>query len=79
MKPAPGPAVIISATQFRAARAALGMTVKEVCRAAGMGEGTLGKLEAGGEVRGASADKLRVVFEAAGVVFTDDGHGLSWA
>jgi transcriptional regulator with XRE-family HTH domain len=70
--------ITISPEQCRAARAALGLTVLDVCTALGMGPATLTKFEGGGEVRASSADKLRGLFEARGVTFFPDGRGVSW-
>lgn len=75
VQPAP---IMISPDQCRAARAALNLTTTEVIAALGMGQATLAKFEAGGEVRPTVADRLRDLFEARGVSFAPDGRGVSW-
>lgn len=71
-------APIISPEQCRAARAVLGMTVAALYEASGAALNTVVKFEKGGEVRAATADRLRAAFEARGVTFAADGRGLSW-
>lgn len=68
----------ISPEQCRAARAALNLTTTDVIAALGMGQATLAKFEAGGEVRQTVPERLRDLFEARGIVFADDGLGLTW-
>lgn len=72
------PAPRLSPEQCRAARAILKMTYLDTCQAADVSQMTLSKFEAGGEVRAATADRLRAVFEARGVTFAQDGLGLTW-
>lgn len=72
------PALAMTPEQCRAARGALSMTYVETCAAADISEHTLSKIEGGGNVRAALVGRLRLVFEARGVMFAPDGLGLSW-
>lgn len=67
-----------TASQWRAARAALGLTVREVAEEMDVSTPTIVKLEAGGEVRASVVERLRSAFEAGGVSFAPDGRGVSW-
>lgn len=78
MNPTDAPHSIPSPAQCRAARSVLGLTVLNVVAEVDVSSKTLVKLEAGGEVRAAIADRLRAAFEARGVAFAPDGKGLSW-
>lgn len=74
----PDALTIPTASQWRAARAALDLTVREVADAMDVSTPTIVKLEAGGEVRASVVNRLRAEFEARGVAFAPDGRGLSW-
>ena len=78
MSHAPAAPPLPTAQQWRAARAALGLTVREVAEAMEVSTPSIVKLEASGELRASVADRLRAAFEAHGVIFTPDGRGVSW-
>jgi transcriptional regulator with XRE-family HTH domain len=58
------------------ARAALNLGVREVAVAAGVSTNTLTRLERGEELLPRTVAAIRAVFEAAGVVFLDDGQSI---
>jgi predicted transcriptional regulator len=78
MSHGPDALTLPTASQWRAARAALDLTVREVADAMDVSTPTIVKLEAGGEVRASLVDRLRAEFEARGVSFAPDGRGVSW-
>ncbi|KMO12797.1 hypothetical protein QR78_26495 [Methylobacterium indicum] len=78
MSQQPSTPTVPTASQWRAARAALDLTVREVAGAMDVSTPTIVKLEAGGEVRASVVERLRATFEARGVSFTPDGRGVSW-
>jgi transcriptional regulator with XRE-family HTH domain len=67
---------MISASQSRMARAALNLGVREVAVAAGVSTNTITRLERGEELLPRTVAAIRAVFEAAGVVFLDDGQTI---
>jgi transcriptional regulator with XRE-family HTH domain len=67
---------MISASQSRMARAALNLGVRDVAEAAGVSTNTITRLERGEELLPRTVSAIRAVFEAAGVVFLDDGQSI---
>jgi transcriptional regulator with XRE-family HTH domain len=59
------------ATQCRMARAALGLTVRELAERAGVSHDTIVRLEGGQELKESTVKKVRETFEAAGIEFTN--------
>ena len=71
--------------QFRAARAILGLTVRELAKAAGVHRNTIVRIEAGEASHGPTMAAVQRALEAAGIVFlpaTEGSHGpavaLKW-
>lgn len=69
---------MITAEQFRAARAALDITTAAVCAAMQMSPATLVRVEHGIDVRMSTLRKLRAYYEGFGITFTDNGRGVGW-
>ncbi|WP_433995860.1 helix-turn-helix domain-containing protein [Bradyrhizobium genosp. L] len=67
-------ALMISASQSRMARAALNLGVREVAEAASVSTNTITRLERGEELLPRTVADIRAAFEAAGVVFLEDGE-----
>ncbi|KYK49740.1 transcriptional regulator [Bradyrhizobium liaoningense] len=67
---------MISASQSRMARAALNLGVRDVAEAAGVSTNTITRLERGEELLPRTVADIRAAFEAAGVVFLDDGQSI---
>jgi transcriptional regulator with XRE-family HTH domain len=67
---------MISASQSRMARAALNLGVRDVAEAAGVSTNTMTRLERGEDLLPRTVAAIRAVFEAAGVVFLDDGQSI---
>lgn len=66
----------MNAAQCRMARAATGLGVRDLAKAAGVAQATVSRLERGEDVRPAKVEALRSALEAAGVVFIpDNGDG----
>lgn len=78
MSQQPDTLTVPTANQWRAARAALDLTVREIAEAMDVSTPTVVKLEAGGEVRASVVDRLRTEFEERGITFAPDGRGVSW-
>jgi len=53
------------------ARAALGLTVRELAEKAGVSHDTIVRLEGGQELKASTVSKVRETFEAAGIEFTN--------
>ena len=72
----------ITAEQIKAARAAIGVTIKSIADSTGIGLATLKRYEASSGVpasRKGHLETLRIYFEAAGIEFIgtpDDGPGI---
>lgn len=66
--------------QCRMARAALGWSVAELAKAAGVGERTVAKFEGGGNVLPEIVEKLRATFVTQGIAFENGGKraGVSY-
>ena len=66
----------MNAAQSRMARAATGLGVRDLAKAAGVSPDTVARLERGEELRPATVTAIRVALEAAGVVFLpENGNG----
>lgn len=66
----------MNAAQCRMARAATGLGVRELAKAAGVSPDTVSRLERGDELRPATVTSIREALEAAGVVFLpENGNG----
>lgn len=66
----------MNATQCRMARAATGLGVRDLAKAASVSPDTVARLERGEELRPATVDAIRAALEAAGVVFLpENGNG----
>lgn len=64
------------ATQCRMARAATGLGVRDLAKAAGVSPDTIARLERGEELRPVTVEAIRAALEAAGVVFLpENGNG----
>jgi DNA-binding XRE family transcriptional regulator len=66
----------MNAAQCRMARAATGMGVRDLAKAASVSPDTVARLERGEDLRPATVDSIRAALEAAGVVFLpENGNG----
>jgi transcriptional regulator with XRE-family HTH domain len=65
--------MLISASQCRMARAALGMTLRELAAAADISVNTLSRIEGDGNVTSRTLTKVQDILAASGVVFRRDG------
>jgi transcriptional regulator with XRE-family HTH domain len=66
----------ITAVQAVMARAALGWTVQEAGRHAGVGANTVSRFETGTDAREATKRALRAAYEAVGIIFiAENGEG----
>lgn len=66
----------MNAAQCRMARAATGLGVRDLAKAAGVAQATVSRLERGEELRAGTIDAIRAALEAAGVVFlAENGNG----
>jgi transcriptional regulator with XRE-family HTH domain len=65
--------MLISASQCRMARAALGMTLRELATAADISVNTLSRIEGDGNVTSRTLTKVQDILAASGVVFRRDG------
>ena len=59
--------------QCRMARAALRWSVRDLAAKAGVGYGTIVRIEGGKPANAATLTVIRQAFERAGIRFTDDG------
>jgi transcriptional regulator with XRE-family HTH domain len=66
---------MISATQCKMARAAVGLGVRELATAAKVSPDTVARFERGEELRERPVDAIRTALEAAGVEFIADNGG----
>lgn len=70
---------MITNKHIRAARSAVGWSVKELAGKAGVGVNTLSRFEGGGDTRKSTLDKLQATLEAEGIEFLNSGHpGIRW-
>lgn len=65
----------MNATQCKMARAATGLGVRELAKAASVSPDTVARLERGEELRGATVSAIRAALEAAGVEFIAENGG----
>lgn len=65
----------MQAVQSRMARAALGLTVRQLAEAAGVSHDTVIRLEAGEALKGKTVAAIRAALEAAGVEFIPENGG----
>jgi transcriptional regulator with XRE-family HTH domain len=65
----------LTAAQSRMARAALGLGVRDLAKAAGVSPDTVARLERGEDLRPATVAAIRAALEAAGVVFIPQNGG----
>ncbi|PHK93734.1 transcriptional regulator [Pseudoroseomonas rhizosphaerae] len=65
--------MLISASQCRMARAALGMSMRELAMAAGVSVNTLGRIEGDGNVTSRTLVRVQEILARSGVVFRRDG------
>jgi transcriptional regulator with XRE-family HTH domain len=67
---------MISATQSKMARAALGWSIREAAEHAGLGVATVARFEAGiAQPTKANLAAMRRAYEHAGIAFIDDDEG----
>lgn len=66
---------IMNAARSRTARAALGLGVRDLAKAASISPDTVARLERGEEVRPATLAAIRSALEAAGVAFVEENGG----
>lgn len=66
----------MNSTQCRMARAATGLGVRDLAKAAGVSPDTVARLERGEDLKEATVAAIRTALEAAGVVFLpENGNG----
>ncbi len=65
----------MNAAQSRMARAATGLGVRDLARAAGVSPDTVARLERGEDLRPATIAAIRAALEAAGVDFIPENGG----
>lgn len=66
----------MNAAQCRMARAAVGLGVRDLAKAAGVSPDTVARLERGEDLRPATVDAIRKALEDAGAVFLPaNGNG----
>lgn len=65
----------MNAAQCRMARAATGLGVRDLAKAANVSPDTVARMERGEALRPATVEALQAALEAAGVVFIDANGG----
>lgn len=65
----------LSGVQSRMARAALGLGVRDLAKAAGVSPDTIARLERGEELRASTIAAIRAALEAEGVEFIAENGG----
>ncbi|MFC3126109.1 helix-turn-helix domain-containing protein [Pseudoroseomonas globiformis] len=65
--------MLISAAQCRMARAALGLSLRELAEAAGISVNTLSRIEGDGNVTSRTLGRVQSVLSEGGAVFRRDG------
>ncbi|MXP65543.1 XRE family transcriptional regulator [Roseomonas sp. M0104] len=65
--------MLISAAQCRMARAALGLSLRELAKVAGVSVNTLSRVESGGNVTSRTLARVQSILSGQGVVFRRDG------
>jgi transcriptional regulator with XRE-family HTH domain len=63
--------------QLKLARAALGLSIRDLAAAANVAPSTVVRFEAGGATQRRTVDDLRVIIEARGIMFLDAADGGS--
>lgn len=67
---------MLTASQLRAARAMMGMTVEELAAASGLSRSAIEEAEAAQAFAGADiSERLRTIFESRGILFLGAGEG----
>ncbi|WP_440658713.1 helix-turn-helix domain-containing protein [Ensifer adhaerens] len=66
----------MNAVQCRLARVAMGWGIRDLAAAAGVSSQIVSRLERGEQLRTRTLDRMRQVFEAAGIDFICDGDGF---
>jgi transcriptional regulator with XRE-family HTH domain len=66
---------MISATQCKMARAAMGWGVRDLAEAAKVSPDTVARFERGEELRERTVDAIRAALEAGGAEFIDENGG----
>jgi transcriptional regulator with XRE-family HTH domain len=66
-------AMLITASQCRMARAAVGLTLRDLSRAAGISVNTLSRIEGEGNVTSRTLTKVQQILVQHGAVFRRDG------
>jgi transcriptional regulator with XRE-family HTH domain len=67
---------MINAVQSKMARAALGLGIRDLAKAASVSPDTVARFERGEELRPRTVEALRTALEVAGVIFVDEnGEG----
>ena len=62
---------MLTGTQIRMARAAVGWSVRELAEKAKINPNTVSRIENGGDALGSTLDRLQAALEVAGVIFLD--------
>ncbi len=65
--------MLISASQCRMARAALGLSLRELAAAAGVSVNTLSRIEGDGNVTSRTLAKVQQILAREGILFQRDG------
>ncbi|WP_159999053.1 helix-turn-helix domain-containing protein [Roseomonas sp. 18066] len=65
--------MLISASQCRMARAALGLSLRELATAAGVSVNTLSRIEGDGNVTSKTLAKVQQILASEGILFQRDG------
>jgi hypothetical protein len=68
----------ITGEQVLAARAVLGIDRNQLSIMAGVGVETIRRFEGGESVRPATMAVIRHMLEICGIIFADNGKGISW-
>ncbi len=67
---------MIRGLQIRMARAALGLSIRELALRAGVSAGTVVRIEHGAEALGSTLEKIEVCIQEAGVSLVSDEQGV---
>ena len=62
---------MLTGTQIRMARAAVGWGVRELAEKAKINPNTVSRIENGGDALGSTLDRIQAALEDAGVIFID--------
>ncbi len=66
---------MLEGVQVRMARAALGWSVRELARSAGVNPNTISRVENGGDALSSTLEKIQSALEVGGVSFIDANGG----